>query len=389
MRSVEQITPEGDIVLAPDTKKSVSEIRDILSRYLEVLNERNPFEVSIDGRRFLICAKSITYLGYPHPEHKKRIQIPGSWQEVLRKENAFLLGVYSYGGRNLFALFDTSRYRRNRLNNSSAHVHTIDLVSALRYGTFRKTDARGNQILVFTEERLKDVFTSLARREAVLLAPDLEVVDSFSKQVPSRWVGKRCYDEMLAAGFPDALQAEWPGFYLEHAFSAFLARNPETYGARCRYVKDKARASLDFDLAFSSGFLGDLKTHEISSAAILGNDLASVSAALERDGRLWYVIVSHSSEKDRDKGFALTRYWNKLLSERKGSQKDELSYGQKMKHAADLKEVLVAEINLANRKHLKTFSQGMNSNGTPRAIKAMISKRDMDDFVIYRRAVAA
>jgi hypothetical protein len=363
-------------------------MREILAEHVPVLSAKNPFEIGLDGRRYYVCMKNISYLGFPHPEHKKRIQIPGSWQETLRKENSFLVGLYSYGGRNLFVLFDTARYRKNRLNNSSAHVHAIDLLSGDRYGTFEKVDKGGNRILVLREDRLKDTLLRIARGDRILLSPELSVVDAFAKEVPSRWKGKESYAEMQREGFPDALQPEWPGFYLEYRFSRFLAASPDTYGRLCAYVKDKRSGSLDFDLDFRQ-FLGDLKMHDHSSSAVLGNDLASVNAALDRDGRLWYVVASSRSVKDRDKGFEVTRYWNGLLNSRDGSGKSELSYGNRMKNEVALTEVVVAEINRANRKYLKEFAQGLNSNGTQRCMKAKIAKRDMDNFVIYRKSIAS
>jgi hypothetical protein len=60
----------------------------------------------------------------------------------------FKLGVYSYKNQNTFCLFDTAKYKNNQLNNSSAHIHTMDLHKARKDGIFEKTDKQGNNIIV-------------------------------------------------------------------------------------------------------------------------------------------------------------------------------------------------------------------------------------------------
>jgi hypothetical protein len=55
-------------------------------------------------------------------------------------------------------LFDTAKYKNNQLNNSSAHIHTMDLHKARKDGIFEKTDKQGNNIIVFTQKLLKFIF---------------------------------------------------------------------------------------------------------------------------------------------------------------------------------------------------------------------------------------
>jgi hypothetical protein len=55
-------------------------------------------------------------------------------------------------------LFDTAKYKNNQLNNSSAHIHTMDLHKARKDGIFEKTDKQGNNIIVFTEQNFQKVF---------------------------------------------------------------------------------------------------------------------------------------------------------------------------------------------------------------------------------------
>jgi hypothetical protein len=57
---------------------------------------------------------NISYLGIPHLEHKKRIQIPRKWKEILQQKNTLLLGIYSYKKDITFCLFDTAKYKDNQ-----------------------------------------------------------------------------------------------------------------------------------------------------------------------------------------------------------------------------------------------------------------------------------
>lgn len=98
-------------------------------------------------------------MGRPHPEHKKRIQIPGTWQGYLQDPDTLLLGAYRYKSEYLFVSFGTEKYAHNRLNNSSAHVYSMDLLHGAEDGRFEKIDAKGNRIVVVNAENLLGMLT--------------------------------------------------------------------------------------------------------------------------------------------------------------------------------------------------------------------------------------
>jgi hypothetical protein len=382
--SIEQIASDGSIILAPDVELSPGEMKALLERHMTVLNGKNPFECVLEGKRIFIAMKNITYLGRPHLVHKKRIQIPGTWRPTLQKKNAFLLGVYSYGGKNLFTLFDTTRYAQRRMNNSSAHVHTTDLLNARKYGEFQKTDSNGNHLITFTEARLIHVLKTLLSGSDILLTPELRVIDRFVDTITEKWEGKASYNEMLKANYNNALQGEWPGFFLEYKFSKFLSEDSEA-AKICAYVQEKKRDGLDFDIAFKGQFLGDLKMHDKKAGAILGNDWRSFNKAMERDKKFWYVVINHSTVKDSERNYEVTRFWNSLFLTHRGREKDPLSYKQRMKHSVELSELMVLEANAANRKYIEQHVQGKNSDGKPRELKSKIPKESIDNFLIYRK----
>jgi hypothetical protein len=383
MLKVEQVTRDARVVLAPDVVLSKKEIQAVLSTTFETVTGSNPYSVVHEGVGYTVCVKNITYLGHPHPKHKKRIQISKKWRATLMRPDALLLGVYSYDKQLLFVLFSPETYRKKKANNSSAHVHTIDLLSAVRYGTFEKIDRNGNKLVICTAQHIREVIKKYAANSPLNLVPELKLVDDMIRTVPTVWVGTDVYDEMLARNSPNALQGEWPGFYFEFLFSAFLDRN-RALQSICRFVSDKSADGLDFDLNFRDNFLGDLKTHLLGTD-VLGNDQASMKRALRRYGRLWYVILSYTREKDSDNAYVTTEHWNMLLRTRRDSTKSLRSYGSKMKHSVHLKELVVAEIHTGNAAGLRPFVQGRNSNGALRAPKFLIAKKDIDNYVIFRK----
>ena len=383
MIKVEQIISADEVVLDYDQPLSQKEIRDVLERHFQLPLQSNPYQASHNGRPFKVCAKSITYLGKPHPVHKKRIQIPGAWKEALREDRTFLLGIYRYNDNLIFVLFDTSKYKNNRLNNSSAHVHTIDIQKGMEYGIFAKTDASGNKLTVFTEEKILEVFSSLLKDKRIALPPEIDVLSNFAKGLETKWDGKAAYALMEKEKFNNAIQAEWQGFFLEYQYIKYSNSNTRIQKI-CSFVSNKKGGELDFDLNFHNEYLGDLKAHSVGARTIPGNDKRSLERAVSKHKIFWYVVFSHETKKDRDHGHEVTRFWNFLLNQR-GGKKDELSYGDKMKHSVELKEMTIYEVNRSNVKYLQDLPQGRNSNNQERNMKIQINKKDFGNFLIYKK----
>ena len=92
-----------------------------------------------NGKKYILLHKAISYLGNPHPIFKKRIQMPGSWQEFCEKAKAAnldydirFIGIYHYQNNVIFADFIKDTYLQHGLHNSSAHIYTNDLYQAVR-----------------------------------------------------------------------------------------------------------------------------------------------------------------------------------------------------------------------------------------------------------------
>jgi len=379
---VEQITKTGLVVNDYDKSLKPNEIRTTLGKqlYLKIKSGRNPFIAKYKEKTINLCVKNISYLGIPHLHYKKRIQIPKDWKQLLQQENTLLLGVYSYKNQVTFCLFDTTKYKYNRLNNSSAHIHTMDLYQARKLGIFKKTDKKGNNIIVFTEKNFEKVFDMILLGKSIALSSEINIFNEFSKTLNANWLGVDCYNEMAKNKCKNAKQSEWAGWYLEYKFEQFLNNNIG-YKKYCQYIQNKKKTGIDLDLWFEEKqFLGDLKAHTIGSE-LLGNDKLNAYKTIKSYGKFWYISFNHTTEKDKNHNAKVMKKWNKLRG------KNSMGYLNRMKHSVSLKSFDVLEISSINIKHLKAFNQGKNSNGRPRAVKIAIHKKDLenDNFVIYRQ----
>lgn len=381
MKQVEQITDQGKVEIAQDARLHVSAIARILSKHFTLENTRNPFACRFEGFEFTLCIKQITYLGHPHPIFKKRIQIPRDWQPYLKK-GALLAGIYQYKTNTIFVFFDTKKYQQNKLNNSSAHVHTLDIQKGLEYGIFEKIDSRGNKITVVTGEKLPEFMRNLLRQNIQSLPSEIKIFDDFSKNIDKKWNGVECYKEMFAANYRNKAQPEWPGFYLEFNFEKYLSNEP---GLRkiCNLVANKKDHELDFDLDFHGSYLGDLKMHSVESPSIPGNDKESFTKALNQYSKFWYVVFEHKTQKDKNLAHETTLFWNKLQN-----KEDLLSYANRMKHSIELTHLKILEINQYNLKYISDMTQGKNSNGKDRALKIQIHKKHIDNFLIFNKELS-
>lgn len=382
MKKVEQIDSKSNVVLDYDTKITTKTIKEILSNYYNVLNNKNPFEcIDSKQRKFFFCIKQVTYLGNPHDIFKKRIQIPKEWKVFLQKDNTFLVGLYVYKDSKVFVFFDTEKYKNNRLNNSSAHVHTIDLQKGVEYGIFEKEDTRKNKITVVREDKVFVYVDNILSNKKNELPKEIKLFDDFSSTIGTQWDGINCYDEMFNVQYRNKAQPEWPGFYLEFKFEDFLTKNPHLKEI-CTFVSNKksGELNLDFDLNFGDKYLGDLKAHTESTYSIPGNDKKSFEKALEIYGKFWYIVFNHTTYKDKDFNNKVTIYWNTLQN-----KEDTLSYANRMKNSVHLKSMKILEINKNNIQYISDLTQGRNSNGDERNIKIQIKTSSIDNFLIFNK----
>ena len=300
------------------------------------------------------------------------------------------VGVYHYAPVTIFVDFDPSTYVRRKANNSAAHVSTNDLFQAQTSGQFARTDRNDNRL---TSVRA-DEFADYLRGGLASKHPRIDVFRNFNAEFldGTRLDALEAVKEMYDASWPDKFQGEWPGFYLEYRLDSFLReRGPGDIG----YQKVKGKGLYDYDLVFRDDiridYYGDLKASDVTKRESPGNDAERIARCLAEFGRFWYVIYEHETTHARDHGDHATIAWNEWkrsvgYERRKGY--DPLSYAKRFKESARFVRMSILEINQANfHVVLGDFAQGHQPSGADRALKVMIKKSNIDNFLVYSETI--
>ena len=391
---VDQIRSSGQVVSARDVKLNGAEKERLLLRALpEAVAERYAGVRVIRFRDQIILKKQVTHLGKPHPNFRKRIQIPPEWLEVHKKASSEglttrFVGIYHFGSVTIFVDFDPTTYLLRKANNSAAHVSTNDLYQAQVTGQFSRVDRNGNRL---TSVRA-DAFANYLGDGGVPSSPWVDVFRDFNAAFlrTGQLQAITAVQEMHAASWPDRFQSEWPGFYLEFRFDSYLSQNNLEH--LIEYQKNKKKAQYDYDLRFklSTGQIsnyGDLKASDVAKCEAPGNDAKNLAHCLKKFRRFWYVIYEHETTCARDNGDKATRVWNELrrsLGHRRKGRYNPLSYKARFKESVRFVKMSILELNQANASVvLGDFKQGRQPDGASRALKVMIKKRNIDNFLIY------
>ena len=379
---VEQVNNKGEITNDFGEILSTNEIASIFKDTFPNIEYRDgKIYGDYHGNKYCITFKNISYLGIPHPIHKKRFQIPSTFVSTYKENNSkeivsLLIGVYKYKDVILFCDFNVNNYINNKINNSSAHIYSIDLLNGFKMGFFKKKDIRGNDIVVFNEENINTYFDYKLNNNIESSFEIFETADEFFTSVSKEWYGMDCYLEMIENHYHNSLQGEWTGSYLEYKFNEYLEKNNKT-NVICFY-QDKTKGGIDLDLFFPQiGMYGDLKAHSIDAGGIQGNDYETIMNLLDKQN-IYYIVCNHSTEKDKDHGFKVTEFWNKQLN-----KKDLKSYGNKMKYKVMVKSYYILEFNKYNKKYIDVYNQGKNSDGKPRRPKIYISNKNIPNFLVH------
>lgn len=417
---VEQVLEDGTIINGYDESLSPAEIFQKLSDAFPNIykdEERKLILGDHKGKKFAIRCKNITYLGIPHPAYKKRIQISNDLNDFVQeaqKVNAkpLLMGIYSNNDNLLFASFGIETYINKKANNSSAHVFTSDLAAASTEKYFEKTDFFKNSITVFTKDYVnafldraldieKDDFEydlsilkqkyvdahkiyidedEIAHYEKCFNNEIIPRVEDFLINQERDWKGINCYQEMIKDDYNDKYQSEWPAHYLEYKFNNYIEKNGiKDY---IRFAQDKTKGGIDLDLFFPEiNTYGDLKAHSEGVRSIPGNDFSVITKQIlneDKPGRVYYIVCEHSTEKDCNHGYEVTKFWNTAQK-----KTNLMSYSTRMKNSVRLNKLYILEININNMEYLSIFWQGINSNKKPRPPKIGIECKNFKHFVIH------
>lgn len=393
-QQVDQVGTDGSVVQGPDAKIRPAERLAIVARYLpEVYVQQFGTEhVLMTQDSSALLVRQVHHLGHPWPGFKKRIQIPNQWisiHRMLRDSGVrpLFIGLYRYQDVTIFVDFDPTTYIRRKANNSAAHVATNDLFQAQMQGSFTRVDRNGNRLTSVRADR----FAEYLGTGRVTVEPHLQILSAFNSEfldgatTPALEAVRR----MHAARWPDRFQGEWPGFFLEYRLHRFLTERGHT--EQMTYLKQKRPGAYDYDVEFRADgavvHYGDLKASDHTSKESPGNDAAQIQACVQQYGRFWYVIYEHHTWRARDNGDEATIAWNHFRR-RAGHQPaggfNELSYARRFKEAVRFFRMRVLEVNTANfHTVLGDFAQGRQPSGQARALKVMIRKDRIDNFLVH------
>lgn len=352
----------------------------------------------VDSVRFgdqILFMKQVTYLGNPWPAFKKRIQIPKKWLDAHQQALAEgltprFIGIYRHEDVTIFVDFDPSTYVRRKANNSAAHVSTNDLFQAQTLGAFSREDRNGNRLTSVPAGLLAEYL--LGRTSTV--PPRIEAFSQFNSEFLSRdrIEALDAIREMHDASWPDRFQGEWAGFYLEYRLDRFLRDNGHV--PHIEFQRAKTKGAFDYDLVFRDhgriDHYGDLKASNVKKTESPGNDASDIRRCVETFGRFWYVLYEHETWHGRSDGDLPTIAWNDWRRSVGGYAKGKvkiynpLTYASRFKAAVRFSKMSVLELNEANfGLALGDFHQGQQPGGAARALKVMIKKRNIENFLIY------
>jgi hypothetical protein len=343
-------------------------------------------------KNIVLLVSQITYLGAPHPEFKKRMQLKNWYLDVIEKYKHMdnyevkFLGIYKYKENIIFVDFDKTNYIKRNLNNSSAHVYTNDLFQAMKLGQFRKEDSKNN---IITSVKLTE-FKKYLDNDFNNSNNILELFKKFNNGLPfGKWLN--AFEIMIylhKENSNDWAQSEWAGFFIEHEFEKFTKNN--NVENIMKYIKNKRTGTFDFDIWFEEdNYYGDLKASDINKLEAPGNDKDTFVECINKYDKFWYIIYEHETKKDSDEdGYATTKQINnyKYINGKWPNSKeyDELSYFSRMKKEINFKMMHIIELNRINyRDILNDFNQGRQPSGESRKVKFKIIKKHIDNFSIF------
>ena len=398
-KKIDQILLDGSVVcVGSDQKFSSTEIVTLLSDCFadSQLVDHRVFLPALNnnGKGVYFYPRNINHLGGDWSSEKKRIQIGSDFPDIYRSNLAnnietVLVGIYHYfpdgkNGVTLFVCFSSNTYSGRRTHNSAAHVHTIDLQNAQKNGVYRRLDKSGNEILVLDKENfVKHIDSIRGWDEVLVIKKDREVLDYLGEMfdsMPRYLKGIDCFREMMEANDTTRMnQGAWEGWYYEFFVERYLHEHPT---GNIVWWSKKGNGQLDFDLrlTYEEWFYGDMKS-DAEKNDVQGNLKENIDLlVLENGGRLWYIALNFTPERDSDHGYETTKWWNQKL----GKVNNLMSYCKRMKYAIRIHKMDIYEITKNTIPYLGVYHPSP-CDGKERKPKYKIPNKMKEFLRIYER----
>lgn len=402
----EQLRSDLSLEIDEDQPLSKKEMKESI---ISILGKDNCFIEKFDNKK-LLCYKhnnkieillvaAITYLGGngQHPIYKKRMQLKKWYKNVVnyyankQNYNVRFIGMYHYQNNIVLVEFLKDSYIKKKMNSSAAHVYTNDLYQAMKNGVFKRKDRNKNEIITIKYIKFKDYLDDNINKT------NKDLLDIFalfnSSDYLGKWISaKSAITEMYTKRWNKWKETEWPGWYLEFKINEFIKE--KCLEKKILYVgsSNKKVGELDFDLWFGEdNFYGDLKASDITKKEAPGNDQQNFIDCINKYDKFWYVIYEHDTIKDsEDNNYEATKFRTNYIknnNEWPSNKKfDELSYYKRMKNSVKFVKMYIIELNRINfRSVLSDFNQGKQPSGDSRKPKFKISKKNIDNFIVYEQ----
>lgn len=396
-KRIDQLLKDGTVeVVGEDQLFSTKEINEILVSLFPNSQIENGkvflHKQTSNGKAISFYTRNVYHLGGNWSSEKKRIEIGKDFLTFYKNNKeqnveTVLLGVYHYypdekDGVILFVCFSADTYAMRYVNNSAAHVHTLDLQNALQYGIYRRLDKSDNEVLVLDKENFIKHINALRNGTGELqeIKTDRQLLSYFNdlyKSLPKTLYGIKCYEEMFVADDQNKKQGAWEGWYVEYFVKKYLVEHPVN---SIIWWSSKKDGELDFDLKFTheENFYGDVKSDN-AKKSVQGNKKSNIDMLVkEKNGRLWYVVFEFTPEKDSEHNNETTIWWNKKLG-----KENLLSYSTRMKYSITFQGLNVYEINRFAFNYLKVFYVSPCA-GKPREPKYRIPNNMKEYLRIYQ-----
>ena len=384
------------------TSEMIKNIKNILGEencHIERYNNKKLLCYKHDNIIEILLLAAVTYMGGngQHPIYKKRMQLKKWYKEVVyyysnkSNYNVRFIGVYHYQSNIVFVEFLKDSYIKKKMNSSAAHVYTNDLYQAMKDGTFKRKDRNKNEIVTIKYIKFKDYLDNKIKEYNNDLFNIFKLFnegDYFGKWISA----KKAIPEMHHNNWNKWKETEWPGWYLEFKMDSFIKE--KILEKKILYVgsSHKHVGELDFDLWFNEdNFYGDLKASDITKNETPGNDQHNFIECVNKYDKFWYVIYEHDTVKDSENNnYEATRFRTNYIKNNnewpQNKQFDELSYHKRMKNSVKFVKMYIIELNRINfRNVLSSFNQGKQPNGDARKPKFKISKKNIDNFIVYEQ----
>ncbi len=262
------------------------------------------------------------------------------------------------------------------------------MINALNNGIYRRIDDAGNELLVLSKENFIQHINGLRGfNEVSALEQDRDVLSylgTMFDSMPKQLIGINCYKEMMEANDITRMnQAAWEGWYPEFYIENYLKSHPTN---NIVWWSKKGKGELDFDLRFpyNDWFYGDVKA-DAEDEDVQGNVKDNVDLLIkEKNGRLWYIAINFTPDRDSEHQYVTTKWWNLKL----GKLDRPMSYCKRMKYSVTLNQMDVYEINRHTIPYLEEYSPSPCS-GKQRRPKYKIPSDLKQFLLIYKRTSTA